>query len=243
MKKLSFGLHQVKGRNKGRVSSFQRGGGHTKRYKFIDFSRTLPNISGKILKVDYDAYRSADVFLVGYTNGILSYTLGIDSLKVGDSVSIVRDTKETDLIKLGVSCPLKNVKVGIKVHNVENFPGSGGQIARSAGSCAILLKKYEDFGLLKLPSGEYRLLPLLSMCTIGTVGNVKHKDNKLLKAGVSRWLGRRPHVRGQAMNPVDHPHGGRTNGGKIPRTPWGKLAKGVKTGARKTKLRVRLRNV
>lgn len=244
MKKLSFGLHRVKGRSKGRISMYQRGGGHKRRYRYVDFYRNLPNVIGKILEVVYDPYRSSYLFCIGYTNGIVSYTLGIKELGVGDYIE-TRKQKGLDFSKPGISCFLGSVKVGSKVHNIEVKPRQGGQLVRSAGSCAILLKKYETkgFGLVKLPSKEYRLLPLECMCTIGTVSNPDHKDKKLAKAGSNRWRGKRPHVRGQAMNPVDHPHGGRTNGGKVPRTPWGQTAKGIKTSRSRSQHRVKLRNV
>ena len=229
MKKLSFGFHQVVGRSKGKITSYQRGGGHQKRYRFVDFFRFLHGVEGKVLNIIHDPYRTSNLALIGYTNGLVSYMLAIDGIKVGDHYKTVITFKNTDFTQKGFTCRLGNVKVGLIVHNLEILPLNGGQLARSAGTGILLLKKYKDEGLVKLPSGKLMLVSLDCLCTIGNVSNIDHKLKSLKKAGRSRWLGIRPHVRGRAMNPVDHPHGGRTNGGIIPKTPWGRLAKGVPT--------------
>lgn len=229
MKLLKYGLHGVKGRASGKISSYHRGGGHKKLYRYIDNHRYLRGVFGKILKIEKDPYRSSLIALVGYTNGVLCYNLLPEGLEVGSIVKNlpIYDKKVED--RVGISCAIGNVATGSLVHNIEFKPNSGGKIARSAGTCAVVMKNYGTSVLIKLPSGRMSLLPSDSYCTIGSVGNEGHKMVSIGKAGRSRWLGKRPHVRGYAMNPVDHPHGGRTKGGKLLRTPWGRLAKGVKT--------------
>ena len=236
VKKLKYGFHKVYGRSKGRICSYHLGGGHKKLYRFIDYKRVLTGVPAKIIKIEKDPYRSAPLFLVGFSNGLLGYHLGISGLGVGDYLEVSRCTSSDDLDQSGLSCPLGVVKVGCKVHNIEFYPGSGGALSRSAGSFSVILKKYPHKILLKLSSGEYRLFSSDCLCTIGRVSGINHKEINLIKAGRVRWLGRRPIVRGQAMNPIDHPHGGRTNGGKVPVTPWGRIAKGKTTRKRRKNL-------
>jgi len=231
MKFLHFGLTNVKGRSKGRISSYNRGGGHKRRFRYVDNQRFLKDVPGKVIKVVHDPYRTAKLAMVGYTNGIIAYNLLPEGVGVGSIIKTHSSGSPSVLSMemLGHSCELGMVKAGTLVHNVENKSEHGGQIARSAGSCAVVVKNYVDSVLLKLPSGSLSLFSSKNLCTIGAVGFSEHKLRNLKKAGASRWRGRRPHVRGTAMNPIDHPQGGRTNGGKFPRTPWGRLAKGVKT--------------
>lgn len=238
MDKLKYGFHKVQGRSHGRITSYHKGGGNKSLYRFVDFFRFLPNVQGRILKIFPDRYRTAKLCLVGYTNGILSYCLLSSKLGVGDYVYSDWSGKNYDLHKSGVSCPLLFVKANTVVHNVELVTFGGGQLARSAGAKVVLLKKFKKTGLLRLPSGKLILVSLQNLCTIGEVGFSEHKYSKIGKAGTNRNRGKRPHVRGQAMNPVDHPHGGRTNGGKVPCTPWGRVAKGVKTSRSKLSKKV-----
>jgi len=235
MVKLNFGFHKVVGRNRGRISSYQKGGGVKVLYRAVDFFRFMPNVEGRILKIVSDPTRSAFICLVGYTNHIVSYMLLPKGLKVGSKVLNLWSDLPYDSTRVGLSCPLFYVKQGVSVHNVEIKPLKGGKIARSAGTKAVLLKKNKQTGLLRLPSGQMGLISLFNLCTIGEVSNESHKLRDIGKAGLNRRRGIRPHVRGQAMNPVDHPHGGRTNGGKVPCTPWGRVARGVKTSKNKHK--------
>lgn len=229
MRKLQFGFHKVYGRSKGKITSYQRGGGLKVNYKAIDFFRFLPNVMGKIVSIVPDPNRTSKVCLIAYTNGILSYGLLVNNLKVGHYIRNVWSGESFNLSNFGISCPLFYVKPGSFIHNVELVEFGGGKISRSAGTKCILLKKFKKTGLVKLPSGKLIVLPLQNVCTIGDIGFSEHKLKVIGKAGINRNRNKRPHVRGQAMNPVDHPHGGRTNGGKIPCTPWGRIAKGVKT--------------
>lgn len=230
MDKLKLGFKSAYGRSRGRISSYHREKGHKKGYRIINFTKALINVQGKILFIKQDGYRSSFIAGVYYTNGYFVYMLAIHNMKVGDYITTkINNFENENQIKLGLSCPLKFVKVGEKIHNLEYFPGTLGKVARSAGSFVKIIKKYEETALIKLLSGEFRLFFLNCLCTIGRVSNIKHNELHIGNAGKNRILGKRPVVRGRAMNPIDHPHGGRTNGGITPRTPWGALTRGVKT--------------
>lgn len=227
-KSLTVGFVRGTGRNnQGRITCRHKGGGHKRRYRIIDFKRDKIGIPAKVVAIEYDPNRSARIALVVYADGEKRYILWPEGLKVGDTIVAGPDAE----IKVGNALPLRNIPVGTIVHNVELKPGKGGQIARAAGSFAQLMGKVGDYAQLRLPSGELRLVHLDCMATVGQVGNLDHENIVLGKAGRSRWLGIRPTVRGTAMNPVDHPHGGgegRTFG-KHPVTPWGQPTKGYKT--------------
>jgi large subunit ribosomal protein L2 len=213
--------------NRGRVTSFQRGGGHKRRYRLIDFRREKDGVTARVASIEYDPNRSARIALLSYHDGEKRYILAPVGLKVGDTVMSGDDAD----IKPGNTLPLQNIPLGTMIHNVELKIGKGGQLVRSAGSAAQLMAKEGDYASVKLPSGEVRRIHIRCRATIGQVGNVDHENRSLGKAGRSRWLGRRPHVRGIAMNPVDHPMGGGEGRGKgnHPQSPWGVLAKGYKT--------------
>jgi large subunit ribosomal protein L2 len=235
MKKLRFGIKSAYGRNKGLISSYHRQRGVKKLYRILDFGRNLVNIKGKVVSLEKEPNRTGYIIGVVYSNGYFSYMLAVDGLKVGDSIlNKSSDFKDDNQSILGLSCPLKYVRVGEKISNIEWYPGLGGRVSRSAGTFSKIIKKYKDIALIKLNSGEFRLFLLNCMCTIGRVANIKHNEIKIKNAGIARLLGWRPVVRGRAMNPVDHPHGGRTNGGITPRTPWGALTRGVLTKKRVT---------
>lgn len=227
IKQLSIGLKKTGGRNHtGHITAYHRGGGHKRKYRLIDWERNLQNLVAKVIRLEYDPNRSAKIALVCYTNGILSYILAPDGLKINDKVVSGFSVPTT----VGNTLPLMNIPVGSFIHNIELIPGKGGQLVRSAGTSAQIIKKTENnYILVRLNSSEERLFHGYCRATIGTVSNLDHKLKKLKKAGQARWLNRRPTVRGVAMNPVDHPHGGRTNGGRPSVTPWGKLTKGLKT--------------
>jgi len=227
MNKLKIGFKSAVGRNRGRISSFHRERGLKKIYNIIDFGRGLCDIRGKIKIIFKSLNRTSNIAGIAFTNGIFTYMLAVEGMKVGDY--IYNTNKEILNNENGISCPIQYIKLGQKFHNLEYYPGSGGKISRSAGTFSKIIKKYEKNILIKLKSGEFRLFFYNSMCTIGRVSNIKHNQIIIKKAGINRLLGWRPVVRGRAMNPVDHPHGGRTNGGIIPRTPWGFLTRGVKT--------------
>lgn len=235
LKQLTEGISKTGGRNnRGRITSRHIGGGHKKLYRLIDFKRNKFDSVATIERIEYDPNRTAYIALIKYEDGELSYILAPAKLNQGDK--IVSGNGDVD-IKIGNCLPLKNIPVGTIVHNVEMKPGKGGQIARSAGASVSLVGKDSGYAQLKLASGELRIVPLSCMATIGTLSNADKKNTIVGKAGRNRWLGRRPHVRGVAMNPVDHPHGGgegKTSGGRHPVTPWGKPTKGKKT--RKNKL-------
>lgn len=237
IKKLTTTLNNSGGRNnQGRITSYHKGGGVKKKYRLIDFKRSIIDIPAKVTRLEYDPNRSAFIALVCYINGSLSYILAPDGLKEGDVV-ISSSTAE---IKVGNATPLSNIPLGTLVHNIELKPNGGGQLARAAGTYARLIKKNpEGYATLKLSSGEQRQVSLNSFATIGRVSNLENKNISKGKAGANRWLNRRPVVRGVAMNPVDHPHGGgegKTSGGRVSVTPWGKPTKGKPTR------RKRLRN-
>ncbi len=235
LKKLSFGKNSTGGRNNlGRITSRRRGGGHKRRYRIIDFKRNKFNISGEIMTIEYDPNRSSRIALVDYQDNEKRYIIAPDGIKVGNKIISSRD--ENIPFKVGNSMPLYRIPDGMLIHNIELKIGKGGQLSRSAGSYARIMAKEDGNVTLRLPSGEVRMVNENCLATIGTVGNKSHENIKLGKAGRSRWLGRRPKVRGVAMNPVDHPHGGgegRTSGGRHPVSPWGTPAKGYKTRKKK----------
>lgn len=230
-KSLTGSVKKTGGRNNaGRITTRHIGGGHRRKYRVIDFKRDKLEIPGKVFGIEYDPNRSSHIALIHYADGEKRYIIAPLGLKVGDYV--VASTKADTEIKEGNALPLKFVPAGAFVHNVEMKPGKGGQLARSAGSYAQLVAKEGEYGHVRLPSGGVRLVNLLCMATIGQVGNIDHENVTIGKAGKSRWLGTRPTVRGTAMNPVDHPLGGgegRSKGGRHPCSPWGQLAKGLKT--------------
>ncbi|NDB83696.1 MAG: 50S ribosomal protein L2 [Alphaproteobacteria bacterium] len=228
-KPLTEGKKSTGGRNNlGRITSWHRGGGHKQLYRIIDFKRKKLDIEAIVERIEYDPNRTAHIALIKYQDGEFAYILAPSKLKEGDMVisSISAD------IKVGNSMKIKHIPIGSQIHNIEMKPGKGGQLARSAGSYAQLAGKDNGYAQIKLRSGELRMIPLECFATIGIVSNAEHQNEKLGKAGRKRWLGRRPVVRGVAMNPVDHPHGGgegKTSGGRHPVTPWGKPTKGKKT--------------
>src|SRR5512139_3677434 len=215
---LTESLHRSGGRNnRGELTSWWRGGGHKRMYRVIDFKRDKRDIPGRIVTVEYDPNRSARIALVQYADGEKRYILQPVGLKVGDSI-VAGDTVD---ILPGNTLPLKNIPLGTQIHNVELRPGKGGQIARSAGSSVQLVAKDGDYASVKMPSSEIRNIYIECFATVGQVGNLDHENVSLGKAGRTRWLGKRPHVRGVTMNPIDHPHGGgegRTSGGRHPVT-------------------------
>ena len=228
-KSLTSKLKKSGGRNNlGRITSFQRGGGHKRRYRKIDFRRDKWDIPAKVATIEYDPNRSARIALLHYADGEKRYILAANGLSVGDQVS----TGRTAEIQPGNVLPLENIPLGTIVHNIELKPGKGGQLVRSAGGGAQLMAREGKYAQIKLPSSETRRVLITCLATIGQVGNLDHENITIGKAGRSRWLGRRPNVRGVAMNPVDHPHGGgegRSSGGRHPVTPWGVPTKGHKT--------------
>ncbi len=232
-KSLTVALKKSGGRNNlGRVTSRHRGGGHKRRYRIIDFKRDKKGVPAKVFSIEYDPNRTSRIALLNYIDGDKRYILAPDGLKVGDSVMSGSGSE----IKVGNALPLKEIPLGSFVHNVEMKPGKGGQLGRSAGTSLQLMAREGKFAQLKMPSGEVRLVSVDCMATYGTVGNSDHENISLGKAGRSRWLGKRPHVRGVAMNPVDHPMGGgegKTSGGGHPVSPWGQKAKGLKTRKKK----------
>lgn len=217
------------GRNStGRVTMWHRGGGHKQRYRAIDFKRNKVDIPGRVATIEYDPNRSANIALVTYRDGEKRYMLAPVGLKVGQEI-ISSDGAD---IVVGNCLPLSRIPVGTVIHNIELRPGKGGQMARSAGASAQLLAKEGRYAHVRLPSGEVRLVLTTCRATIGQVGNVEHGNVSIGKAGRTRWTGKRPVVRGVAMNPVDHPHGGgegKSSGGRHPVTPWGVPTKGHKT--------------
>jgi large subunit ribosomal protein L2 len=216
--------------NAGRITTRHIGGGHKQKYRMVDFKRDKLEIPGRVASIEYDPNRSANIALVHYVDGEKRYIIAPQKLQVGDT--IVASRKGDAEIKEGNCLPLRLIPLGTFVHNVEMKPGKGGQMARSAGSYAQVVAKEGDYGHLRIPSGEVKLISLVCTATIGQVGNTDHENVDWGKAGRSRWRGVRPTVRGTAMNPVDHPLGGgegRTKGGRHPCSPWGQLAKGLKT--------------
>ncbi|HVC20714.1 MAG TPA: 50S ribosomal protein L2 [Vicinamibacterales bacterium] len=232
-KPLTEPLPRSGGRNnRGELTSWWRGGGHKRVYRVIDFKRDKTGIPGRVATIEYDPNRSARIALITYADGEKRYILQPAGLKVGDAVVA---GPHVDILP-GNAMPLGHIPLGTQIHNVELRPGKGGQIARSAGSSVQLVAKEGDYASVKMPSGEIRRIHVQCCATIGQVGNVDHENVSIGKAGRSRWLGQRPHVRGVAMNPVDHPLGGgegKTSGGRHPVSPWGQPAKGYKTRNRK----------
>ncbi|HES58886.1 MAG: 50S ribosomal protein L2 [Calditrichaceae bacterium] len=228
-KSLLAPLKKSGGRNNhGRVTSWHRGGGHKRRYRIIDFKRNKHDIPAVVEGIEYDPNRSARIALLKYADGEKRYILAPDGLKVGDPIM----SGENAEIKTGNSLPLEKIPVGLTIHAVEMKQKKGAQIVRSAGAAAQLVAKEGKWAMIKLPSGEVRRIPILCYASIGQVSNIDHMNITIGKAGRSRWLGKRPNVRGVAMNPVDHPMGGgegKTSGGRQPCSPWGQPSKGLKT--------------
>jgi large subunit ribosomal protein L2 len=226
---LTAPIKKTGGRNvNGRITTRHQGGGHKRRYRIIDFKRRKDGIPAKVAAIEYDPNRSARIALLHYADGEKAYILAPARLEVGATV----ESGVNADIRPGNALPLENIPTGTMVHNVELKPGRGGQMARSAGSGIQLVAKDDGFGTLRLPSGETRRVPLTCRATIGQVGNVDHENQSGGKAGRSRWRGKRPSVRGSAMNPVDHPHGGgegKSKGGRHPVTPWGVPTLGKRT--------------
>ena len=229
VKGLTEGLSKSGGRNNhGRMTVRHRGGGHKRLYRRVDFKRRKFDVPAQVVRLEYDPNRTAFIALIEYEDGELSYILAPQRLAPGDSVV----SGERADIKPGNAMPLASIPVGTIVHNVEMKPGKGGQIARSAGTYVQLVGRDAGYALLRLSSGEARMVRSECMASIGAVSNPDQANINIGKAGRKRWLGRRPHVRGVVMNPVDHPHGGgegRTSGGRHPVTPWGKPTKGART--------------
>jgi large subunit ribosomal protein L2 len=214
--------------NNGRITTRHQGGGHKRRYRIIDFKRLKDGVPAKVAAIEYDPNRSANIALLHYLDGEKAYILAPAQLRVG---VMVQSGPDAD-IKVGNALPLENIPTGTLVHNVELKPGQGAKMARSAGSGIQLVAKDAGFAVLRLPSGEMRRVPLTCRATVGQVGNVDHQNINWGKAGRNRWKGKRPSVRGSAMNPVDHPHGGgegKSKGGRHPVTPWGVPTLGKRT--------------
>ena len=234
-KSLVKGLKENAGRNgDGRITVRRRGGGHKRRYRDIDFRRNKFGVPAKVASIEYDPNRSGRIALLHYMDGEKRYILAPLGLQVGEMLNSGPDAE----IKVGNALPLEKIPLGSAIHNVEMVPGAGGQLVRSAGVAAQLVDREGRYARLRMPSGEIRLLPLRCMATVGQVGNADHSNISIGKGGRSRWMGRRPKVRGVAMNPVDHPHGGgegKSSGGRHPVTPWGVPTKGYKTRNRKKK--------
>ncbi|MBV8226518.1 MAG: 50S ribosomal protein L2 [Verrucomicrobia bacterium] len=231
-KNLVKPLHRTGGRNNnGRLTARHIGGGHKRKYRMIDFKRKLRDVAATVTAIEYDPARSARIALIEYPGGVKTYILAPTGLKVGAKV-IAGDNVAPDV---GNALPLKAIPLGTAVHNIELVPGRGGQVARSAGQQAVVSNREAGYALVRMPSGEFRRIHENAYATIGQVGNVEHMNVSSGKAGRARWLGRRPHVRGMAMNPIDHPMGGgqgksKGGGGRHhPVSPWGQLAKGFKT--------------
>jgi large subunit ribosomal protein L2 len=241
IKKLTEGLTKKGGRNNnGRITARRIGGGHKRRYRFIDFKRRKFDMPATVERLEYDPNRTGFIALIKYEDGELSYILAPQRLKAGDMVV----AGERVDVQPGNAMPLKNIPMGTIIHNIELKPGKGGQLARAAGGYAQLVGRDGGHALLKVGSGEMRMVRGDCMATIGAVSNPDQQNIKLGKAGRKRWMGKRPSVRGVAMNPVDHPHGGgegRTSGGRHPVTPWGKPTKGKRTRSNKSTDRFILR--
>jgi len=229
-KSLTAPLKKSGGRNNtGRTTSRFRGGGNKRKYRIIDFKRDKENVPGKVAAIEYDPNRTANIALIHYVDGEKRYILAPNGLKVGD---VIEAGENADII-VGNALQLKDIPVGTTIHNIEMKPGKGGQLVRTAGAEAQLAGKEGKYGIVRLPSGEIRRIDIRCKATIGQVGNLEHELITLGKAGKTRYAGKRPHVRGSAMNPVDHPHGGGEGRAPVgrpqPMTPWGKKSRGVKT--------------
>lgn len=235
-KGLVFGLRKKGGRNAyGRITVRHRGGGAYQKYRMVDFMRVDRDIPGKIIAIEYDPNRNVRLGLVSFLNGAKKYILLPEGLSVGSTI-IAGETAEA---KVGNYLPIRNIPVGFLLHSIEIRPGSGGKMARSAGTSAQLMAKTDDYATIKMPSGEIRMIPINCWATIGVLGNADYQNINWGKAGRTRHRGWRSSVRGMAMNPVDHPHGGgegRSKSGSHPMTPWGKGCKGTKTRTRKNPL-------
>lgn len=240
-KSLVFGLKKHGGRNAyGRITVRHRGGGAAKLYRMVDFKREDRDIIGKVTAIEYDPNRNVRLGLIFYANGAKRYLIMPDGLKVGDTVMAGEKAEP----RLGNAMPLRNIPVGFMLHNIEMRPGSGGKLARSAGTSAQLMAKTDEYATLKMPSGEIRMLPLDCWASIGVLGNADYQNINWGKAGRTRQKGWRSSVRGMAMNPVDHPHGGgegRSKSGSHPVSPWGWGCKGTKTRVRKNPLIIKRR--
>ena len=232
-KSLTVNLKSKAGRNNsGQITVRRRGGGHRRLYRIIDFKRNKDGIPATVAAIEYDPNRSARIALLHYADGEKRYILAPLGVQVGDNLMSGSEAE----IKVGNVLPLERIPLGTQIHNIEMKPGSGGQIARTAGASAQLMAKEGKYAIIKLPSGEVRMIQLVCRATIGQVGNLDHSNISIGKAGRSRWLGKRPKVRGVVMNPVDHPMGGgegKTSGGRHPTTPWGKPTKGYKTRSKR----------
>ncbi|MFL8887086.1 50S ribosomal protein L2 [Helcococcus kunzii] len=229
-KSLTAPLKKSGGRNNtGRTTSRFRGGGNKRKYRIIDFKRNKENVPGKVAAIEYDPNRTANIALIHYVDGEKRYILAPKGLKIGD---VIESGNDADIM-IGNALQLQYIPVGTKIHNIEMKPGKGGQLVRTAGAEAQLVGKEGKYGIVKLPSGEIRRLDIRCKATIGQVGNLEHELVSFGKAGKKRYTGKRPHVRGSAMNPVDHPHGGGEGRAPVgrpqPMTPWGKKSRGVKT--------------
>jgi large subunit ribosomal protein L2 len=236
---------RISGRNNdGHITVRRRGGGHKRHYRIIDFKRDKAGVPGRVTQIEYDPNRSAHIALITYLDGEKRYILSPVGLEVGKTVM---SGPEADILP-GNALPIRNIPLGTQIHNIELRPGKGGQLVRSAGGFAQLVAKEGAYAQVRMPSGEVRRVPVVCYATVGQVGNVEHENVSYGKAGRSRWKGLRPAVRGVAMNPVDHPHGGgegKTSGGRHPVTPWGQPTRGYKTrkNKRTTKMIVRDRRV
>ena len=234
VKTLTEGLTKSGGRNDaGRITARRRGGGHKRSYRIIDFKRRKWDMAATVERLEYDPNRTAFIALIKYEDGELAYIIAPQRLGVGDKVI----AGEKVDVKPGCAMPLRSVPIGSIIHNIEMKPGKGGQIARSAGAFAQIVGRDQTYAIIRLGSGEQRLIHGDCMATIGAVSNPDQSNIKLAKAGRNRWMGKRPSVRGVAMNPVDHPHGGgegKTSGGRHPVTPWGKSTKGKRTRSNKS---------
>ncbi|HMT15262.1 MAG TPA: 50S ribosomal protein L2 [Aestuariivirga sp.] len=231
VKSLVEGQNKNGGRgNTGRITSRRKGGGHKTAYRLIDFKRTKMDMTATVERLEYDPNRTGFIALIKYEDGTLSYILAPQRLAAGDTVVSGQNVD----VKPGNAMPMGNMPVGTIIHNIETKPGKGGALARSAGGYAMLAGRDQGYVIIKLKSGETRMLPAACMATVGAVSNPDHVNEIVGKAGRMRWLGKRPVSRGIARNPVDHPNGGRTNGGKHWATPWGKPTKGKKTRTNKS---------
>ena len=229
LKSLTLGKHSTGGRNNlGRITSRSRGSGHKHKYREIDFHRKKDDLKAIVERIEYDPNRSAHVALLKYEDGVMSYVLAPNKINIGDEIVSGRNKE----IKTGNCMQLSDIPMGTNIHNIELSPNGGGKLVRSAGSSAQISGTDENYCIIQLSSGETRKIINTSRATIGSVSNSDHQNIKIGKAGRNRWKGRRPTVRGVAMNPVDHPHGGgegKTSGGRSPVSPWGQSAKGLKT--------------
>ena len=229
LKSLTIGKNSTGGRNNlGRITSRSRGAGHKKKYREIDFYRNKDDLKAKIERIEYDPNRSAYVALIKYENGLMNYIIAPNKIEIGEQIVSGRNKE----IKIGNCMPLSDIPAGTDIHNIELSPKGGGKLARSAGSSAQISGVDDNYCIIKLSSGEIRKIINTARATIGSVSNTDHQNIKIGKAGRNRWKGKRPSVRGVAMNPVDHPHGGgegKTSGGRSPVSPWGQSAKGLKT--------------